>query len=227
MALSLADAEAMVASAHANGVPFGVAHVQRHLPTVQAARRLIAEGAIGTPHVIIDRRGGRYEPGTRPAWFLDARSGPGGIITNLGTHVIDKLFQLTGRTSATVLAATSRSDDVVTDATATLELDGLVANLVLTGTGLPLADVTEVIGSEGALHVDRENGVTLYRKGEPVQTEPSPPDDIARAFVQQLEQFLDAVEAGTDPPADGAYGVAVVRTIEAIERAAGVPPAGE
>ena len=222
MALSVADAEAMVTSARANGVPLGVGLLQRHLPTVQAARRLILEGAIGAPRLVVDRRGGRYEPGTRPAWFLDARSGPGGIITNLGTHCVDKLFQLIGQTSATVRTAWSRSDDVVTDAVATVELHGVVANLVLTGTGLPQADVTEVIGDEGALHVDRASGVTLYRNGQPVRTEPSPPDDIAIAFVDQLDQFLDAVLAGVDPPADGAYGILVVRAVAAIERAAGV-----
>jgi predicted dehydrogenase len=225
MALSAADATAMADSARAHRVPLGVGLVQRHLPTVRAGRRLIGEGAIGTPRLVVDRRGGRYEPGTRPTWFLDARSGPGGIITNLGTHCIDKLFQLTGQETASVRTAWARSDQVVTDAVATLDLEGVVANLVLTGTGLPQADITEVIGDEGALHIDRASGVTLYRRGEAVHTEPTPPDDIAVAFVEQLDQFLEAVLADTDPPADGAYGVAVVRTVEAVERAAGVQSA--
>jgi len=225
MALSVSDAVAMVDSARAHRAPFGVGLLQRHLPTVQVAGRLIGEGAIGAPRLVVDRRGGRYEPGTRPAWFLDSRSGPGGIITNLGTHCVDKLFQLTGQDSVVVCTAWARGDDVVTDAAAMLQLDGVVANVVLTGTGLPHADITEVVGDEGALYLDRTRGVTLYRQGEVVHTEPTPPDDIAVAFAHQLDQFLDAVLAGTDPPAGGAYGITVVRAVEAIEQAAGVRPA--
>lgn len=225
MALSEVDAEAMVLSARVHGVTFGVGLLQRHLPTVQAAQRLIRDGAIGAPRLVLDRRGGRYEPGTRPAWFLDASSGAGGIITNLGTHCVDKLFQLTGQDVATVDTAWARRDEVVTDAAVALDLEGVRADIVLTGTGLPFADLTEVIGDEGALHVDRTSGVTLYRRGEAVHTEPTPSADITIAFVRQLDQFVDAVLAGTDPAADGAYGLKVVRTIEAIERAVGVQPA--
>ncbi|HEU4331150.1 MAG TPA: Gfo/Idh/MocA family oxidoreductase, partial [Lapillicoccus sp.] len=97
MALSEVDAEAMILSARVHGVTFGVGLLQRHLPSVQTAQHLIRDGAIGAPRLVVDRRGGRYEPGTRPAWFLDASSGAGGIITNLGTHSVDKLFQLTGQ----------------------------------------------------------------------------------------------------------------------------------
>ncbi len=53
MALSLADCDRMLTACQREGVKLLVAHQRRHLPGWQAARKLIAEGAIGRIEQII------------------------------------------------------------------------------------------------------------------------------------------------------------------------------
>jgi predicted dehydrogenase len=69
MCLSLAEADAMIEACERSGTRLSIAHNQRCEARNHAARRLIAEGAIGTPTLL--------------------RSGPQGGLLNNGTHAID------------------------------------------------------------------------------------------------------------------------------------------
>lgn len=224
MALTVDACDRMIGAALQHDVTMVVGHLQRYLPSVSTASRMLREGAVGEPRLILERRGARYERGTRPDWFLDPRGGLGGILTNLGSHCFDKLFQLTGSRTARVRSAWTSGEGVVTEVAAMVDLDpDIRANVVLTGTGLPDVDVTEVIGTEGALRLSRDRGVELYGNGRVVHRVPQEPGDVAAAFVAQLRDFHDAVTGRAAAVVDGHYGRDVVAALENVAVGAAQP----
>jgi predicted dehydrogenase len=218
MALSVADCERMIRAAADGGVPLTVGHLQRYLPTIAAARRLLAEGRIGRPRLFLERRSVRYEPGTHPAWFFDPdAAGAGGILTNLGAHCMDKLFVFTGHRTARPTSAWTGGDAVATEVAVTLDLaQDAHAAIVLTGTGLPESELSEVVGSAGAMRINRVDGVSVFVRGEVVHRVPAAADELSRAFVAQLADFHTAVVGGQPPVVGGDYGRDVLVALEQV-----------
>jgi predicted dehydrogenase len=216
MALSVADCERMIRAATADGVPLAVGHLQRYLPTIAAARRLLGEGRIGRPRMFVERRSVRYEPGTHPAWFFDPdAAGEGGILTNIGAHCMDKLFLFTDRRIARPTFAWAGGDTVATEVAVTLDLaDGAHATIILTGTGLPESELSEVVGSAGAMRVNRVDGISVFVRGEVVHRVRTEADEVPRAFAAQLADFRTSVVGGLPPVVGGDYGRDVLAALE-------------
>ena len=227
MALSVTDCERMMRAAAAGGVPLAVGHLQRYLPTIAAASRLLAEGRIGRPRMFLERRSVRYEPGTHPAWFFDAdAAGTGGIVTNIGAHCVDKLFLFTGCRIATATSAWTGGDAVATEVACMLDLaEDAHATMVLTGTGLPEGELSEVVGSTGAMRISRTDGVSVFARGEVVHRLPAAADEVPRAFVAQLADFHAAVVGARPPVVGGDYGRDVLRVLEQVIAVANRPGA--
>jgi predicted dehydrogenase len=218
MALSVADGERMIRAAAEGHVPLAVGHLQRYLPTIAAGRRLLAEGRIGRPRMFLERRSVRYEPGTHPAWFFDAdAAGEGGILTNLGAHCMDKLFLFTGHRVARPTSAWMSGDTVATEVAVTLDLaEDAHATIVLTGTGLPHSELSEVVGSAGAMRISRVDGISVFVRGEVVHRVPAAVDELTRAFIAQLADFRTAVVDGQPPVVGGDYGRDVLVALEQV-----------
>lgn len=215
LAETVAECDAMVAMAEHAGITLTVGHVQRFVPQVVRARALLDAGVIGRTRLVKEYRSSRYEPGTRATWFLDSVSCPGGIVTNLGAHCVDKLAYLIGG-GFVVRHAWADGSTVPSEVVALLENDaGVQVNLTLIGTGMPSAEVTEVIGTEGALRLSAD-GIMVYRRGEMVDHEPPPADRLGSAFTNQLDAFVDAVRTGSTSAADGHYGRAIVEVLAAV-----------
>jgi predicted dehydrogenase len=216
MALSVADCGRMIRAAADGGVPLAVGHLQRYLPTIAAAAQLLTEGRIGRPRMFLERRSVRYEPGSHPAWFFDPdAAGAGGILTNIGAHCMDKLFLFTGHRIATPTSAWTSGDPVATEAVVTMDLaDDAYATIVLTGTCLPEGQLSEVVGSDGAMRISRVDGISVFVRGELVHRVATGADELTRAFVTQLADFRTAVVAGQPPVVGGDYGHDVLVALE-------------
>src|SRR6185437_12658082 len=92
MATSLGEADAMITACERNGVRLAIGHMRRFYRGWEEARRLVAEGAIGTPQKV---------------WSL-VHDG----ILNWGTHTIDGLrFVLGDPATEWVLGAIERKTD--------------------------------------------------------------------------------------------------------------------
>lgn len=219
MALTSAECREMARVSSERAVPLFVGHLQRYLPQVASALRLVLDGAIGELVMIVDQYSSRYEPGTRPEWFLDPAMSPYGILANLGSHILDRCLLFTGGMSIDVSAAWLRSQSVPTEVAAQLVLEnGVSATMLLTGTGVPARETTQLVGTEGAIRLQTAAGLELYRRGELVHGESPGTNDDIDAFEAQLLAFAETLE-GAAPAIDAAYGIAIM---EAIERIAGV-----
>src|SRR5246500_4579992 len=93
LALTLADAEAMVSTAKEKGVVFGTNHHLRNAVTHRTMRQLIKEGVIGKPlaarvfHAV-------YLPPHLQGWRVNRPEAGGGVILDITVHDADTLHFL-------------------------------------------------------------------------------------------------------------------------------------
>ncbi len=98
LAPTAADAEQLVAAARGRDVPFTVFQNRRWDSDFLTLRRLLSEGALGEP-ARLESRFERFRP-LRDADAWRERSGTdeaGGLLFDLGSHLIDQAMQLFGR----------------------------------------------------------------------------------------------------------------------------------
>ncbi len=89
LARSLEDCDAIIAAVEKAGVPAMSANVLRYFPEYAAAKRLVDEGAVGTPVTIrTARMAGFPDTGYEDNWYADA-SRSGGLVLDLILHDFD------------------------------------------------------------------------------------------------------------------------------------------
>jgi len=92
LALSVAEANEMIAAAEANGVTFMVGHLLRFRTVNREAKRIIAEGGIGVPRSVINQRLDCPDPEAMPAWYRDPKKIGNFAIYGYGTHQVDTIL---------------------------------------------------------------------------------------------------------------------------------------
>ena len=157
MALSVAEAEAMVSACEAAGVPLFVAYYRRALPRFAFVRERIAAGAIGTPTLVQLEL--HQPPPPDPAasgWRWDPAIAGGGLLMDLGSHALDLLDQWLGPIAdvrafrATRLPWASVEDQVV----AVFQFASGVQGAAVWGfNGAVRRDLMSVVGTRGRISV--------------------------------------------------------------------------
>ena len=190
MALTLADADRMIAASKANGVKLCISYQHRSLPHYTAYRQLVQDGAFGGPVFarFVDTRE------VRPKLAMHSRSMNGGPVLDMAGHFFDLMRFFTGAEPRTVYAR------------------GHVF-----GADKPrLADVTDPAVDAAEILVDFEEGHVLsvcvnwgMPEGHPgvTRSELVGPVLLARPAEHGAEAvFADRTETVT-PPADAPCGV--------------------
>lgn len=205
MARSLAEADAMLAACDARGTRLAIGHNRRFVGHNAAARRLIAEGAIGQPTLL--------------------RAGTDGGLLNNGTHMIDWMRYLLGDPEAVwVMSQVERRTDRWERAQPIEDrCMGLVA-FAGGARGLIESDLPEpacpgalfIHGTEGTLRLDRD-GFQLQNAGaagwQPVAAPPRP---------TQFEELIAWIEGGDEHPSTGRHARATVEIMMAFYESARV-----
>jgi len=94
VALTVDDAQRLVGRAHDRGVPLSAFHNRRWDSDTLTARRLLEEGRLGEV-IRLESRFARFRPEVARRWREDAAAG-GGVLLDLGTHVVDQALLLLG-----------------------------------------------------------------------------------------------------------------------------------
>ena len=226
MALTLADADAMIAACEQNGVRLGVALQRRTDPTFQRVYAAVGAGQLGrlvlgmvsVPYL---RAQSYYDSAAwRGTWALDG----GGALMNQGIHLIDLLLWLMGDgvevwASAATLAHAIEVEDCVA---ATLRFaNGALGSVVATtaaATGFPHR--VEIYGDRGGLQIEGEQVVRWEGAGRPadeganIAAAPavtagagaSPTGIGAVGHTRLLADFTNAIRDGRDPLVTGREG---------------------
>jgi len=243
MALSLADADAMIAACRENNVRLGVTLQRRVEPLFRWVHDAIHGGDLGEitlaavtmPYL----RGDAYyaQADWRGTWALDG----GGVLMNQGIHIIDLLVWFLGDPVAVQAFASTgrRRVEVENTAAAVLHFgSGAMASLIGTITAAPgFPHRIEIYGTNGGIQIEGES-VLRWTLADPAlaTVEPWPvttgqvgagmaadPRGIAASgHIAILGDMINAIRQGKDPAIDGAEGRRSLATVLAIYADAGL-----
>lgn len=230
LAPTAAEADAIAAAAARTGRLLAAGHYKRFMPAHRALRHLIEHGTFGPLRSVAIAEGGKFSWPAATDSFFRREQTPGGVLLDIGVHVLDLLLWWLGEP-----AEFSYADDA---------RDGLESNCLLTAryaTGVR-AEVrlsrdwktanTYVFRFEHATvhcRVNASNHLELTLDGLPMTfaaelRDPLPPraaaptaplETNAQAFIAQLVDVCAAVRERRAPFVTGASAAAAVRWIEA------------
>jgi predicted dehydrogenase len=203
----------------------------RFHPTLQKARALIADGAIGRV-TSVRAHWGEYLPGWHP-WedhrnSYAARPDLGGGVVRTLCHPLDYLRWMLGEVE-TVSANTAPAADVIgteADAVADINLKfagGALGQVHLDYIQRPGSHTLEINGTAGSLRWDNVSAeLRLFRadKGE-WESFPAPQGfERNQLFLAETQAFLDLIAGQNESPCTLADGIAAQRLVDAVYRAA-------
>jgi predicted dehydrogenase len=182
-ATSLVQARDMLAAVRKYGVGHAVNHQFRMLPARQAFRRMVDEGALGSPFDVraLQDMGMLLNPARRWSWWSD-RNQYGGMLQAMTSHLIDFLLwmfgdvaHLSGRLDTfirTRLAEDGSQREVTSDDenTAMVQfVSGASGLICVSGVSRAQRSILEAHGSAGSLSIDNNR---LLMAREPGKFEP-------------------------------------------------------
>jgi len=250
IALTVADADAVVAAGRERNLVVATISQRRFEPAVRALHAAIESGALGTISLIIAE--GLYH---RPQAYYDSapwrgtRALDGGVLMNQAIHVIDLLRWMGGPVASVAGHLATLGHRMEAEDTASVSLrftSGTLGEIVATTCANPELPVElRVYGDRG--HV-RLVGETVVEWEVPGISAPGPDTDAevadqagvgatqtwgtnAIGYLRQYTDFIDAVRTGRPPAVTGEDGRNAVEIItaayEADRAGRAVVPGGE
>jgi predicted dehydrogenase len=208
LAATLVEAEEL---AQRGGV-LVAAHVRRHFPSVALVAELLASGELGAPLRFDLEEGSPFGWASASAYWLDRRRAGGGVLVDIGSHVLDLVRHWLGELQI---------ERYVDDAHGGVEAN---ARIELAAGDVPgTVELSRTRALRGTIRITCERGVIEaptghsgeVRAGERVLAVPPTIDGgYGAAFAAQIDDFLRAA-AGAEPAVPAADGVAAIRAIDA------------
>lgn len=214
IAPSPAELDALIAQAARAGRVLVSGQVVRFLPTVVAARELVATGRVGPVEQVVQRRVELRE--SPAAWWSDAEDF---LLHHWGSHSIDLVLDLLGERAPRVLCRGGSGvpgfaglDSV--NLLADLSGGGRLSVNLSFSSRAPRHDLL-VIGRRGTLELSGYG--TLSLNGETVVDRPEA-EVLAEGFRAQLTDFAAAVRGGTPARAAAETVRGALAVLEAASR---------
>lgn len=224
LATSLAEAEAMIAAARDGGTFLMTAYRLHFEPGTHAMLAALRAGEVGEPTYFAATFG--FQAGAGNHRLQAAQWG--GPLQDVGVYCLNAarhVFQaepLAVQAMAARPAADPRFAEIDASLAVTLTFPGQRLAQFFCSFGSALTETIRVVGSSGELVMDPafrfESAMSLRIRsggGERVQTFPR-----VDHFAGQIAWFSDCIRQGREPAADGEEGLADMRVLLAIEKAA-------
>jgi len=219
LAIRGTDAREMVAAARAHGKVLAVGMVRRYLAAARTIMRFLADGALGEVHRFDLFEGGPFRWAFRSSEYFARDTSGGGVLADIGPHVIDLLAWWFGPIGDTVAA-----DDAMggVEANAFLEVRCRDARgRVRLSRDWLRPNRVEIEGTGGRLEWDLDEGDRLVIERSGGQQTPqvgSGAVTFEECFVLQLQDVLDAIAVGKARLVNHDHAVHVVEVIEEAYR---------
>lgn len=237
MALTTADADAMIEACRAAGVRLGVVLQRRADPAFQAVHAAVAAGELGRPvlgtiSVPYVREEAYYNSAAwRGTWAMDG----GGALINQGIHLVDLLLWYLGNAVEVQARAATLAHDIEVEDTlaALLRFDGgALGSIVATTAAAPgYPHRVEIYGDRGGVQIEGERVVRWALPGrtsgsaaglEAAGAGSSPTGIAVDNHARIVADFVAAVRDGREPMVTGADGRRSLDLVRRIYAAAGV-----
>jgi predicted dehydrogenase len=236
LATTRADAEAILRAADAAGVVHSSGYVYAHLPVVQKAKELLAAGIIGdvlrfTSHAYVSEVFGK-----KSGWFFQKELSGGGVVANMGSHLLFVLGWFFGKPRRVTATTSSHASGLDDSAQALLVFEGGASGLFDASWSMPGSQMLSygltVAGRRGTLVMQRERillhlleSASGFMAGwNEIHAAELPADtafDVSphiggEAFYRQLSTFVEACRTGSQPFCSLAEACNTQRMIDAI-----------
>lgn len=233
MATTLADARQMMDAARRAGVTLTVGLYRRLLPSTRLLRGLLESGLLGAPRSVDIEEGGEYGWPLASLANLTPRLGGGGVLIDIGSHVLDVLqFVLPGDARLVSYADDSRGG---------VETDSLLSLTIANG-GREMPCRVALSRSRrlrNSIRIECERGVLELARGEFATVQVRFNDAVVRdpigdvrpvgitgawadedapigyqVFRAEIDDWLTAVRTGAPPVLSAETALETVRLIE-------------
>ncbi len=228
LAVSLAEGQRAIHAARRAGIVVGVVYNQRHDAVHQAARELIAAGAIGRVmmarvQLALRQRAAAPQP-AGGNWRTDPAMRPHGVASSIGDHAFDTLEYVVGQRIESVAALAVPDEGREQLAALALRLEGGVIGHAVASYDMPFAQrPIEIHGSDGSLIL--RNSYIYLVGAEP---DPRPSLELITAtgreqrhfaptpcFRHEIETFQRAIAGEAAPMTPPEAGLRALAVIEA------------
>jgi len=215
MAVSTAQCDAMIRAAANTGTRLAAGLVRRFLPEVRLAKEVIDSGRLGTIQSFDVQEGRIYDwPSTTEAPLRRDMAG-GGVLIDLGVHVLDTLLYCLGECTVVEYADDSYGG-VEAEAEMSLRLESGATGQVALSRTRDLRNTMLIRGANATLEVDLYLRNVALHVGTEVTGLTAKQDawggDVFRA---QLADWVRAIRTGVEPAVPGTEGRRSVALIEA------------
>lgn len=223
LSTNVQEAADIAALARARDLMVGVGHQYRMAPSLVEARRRVAEGAIGALRLVtatLARPWLATLGQAESAWRFEPAAAGGGILADVGDHLVDALLWTTGQTAEEVGAIQSRREpdiDIVTAAAIRLA-DGTPATLAITGVAPGPLFAIDYFGELGRLRATEDTLEEQPAGASPRQVPLAPPPPEAPRSIDG--DFVAALRGRGPLACPAEQALDTVRLLEAIARSA-------
>lgn len=245
LALSLADADELIALADANKLALGVFYELRQAAAVLQARDLMRAGAIGeligvSIQTLIDKPASYWQQGYSGRWVSSWRSSQaqagGGVVLMNSSHALDAVRYITGLEVTSVsgeVGALVAPVEVEDTASATLRYANGAIGSLFAGAHLPGANPggerNQLYGTHGQLSLPNlygDDSVKIYLRrewGEPRMAAGewhSLPHEPSPMYERAVDAFAAAARRGEPAPTSGRDARAVLAIVLGLYQSA-------
>lgn len=222
MALDLAACDRMLAAVAAAGVRLAVCFPLRHTAAVGLLKQWLSDGALG-PLTYLRAQLAKWYPLAPGDWRADPARAGGGVIMDLGSHLLDLAWYLGGPIESVAAVVANRAWDVSVEDTAILSVrfaSGALASLELSFAAYDSDNAIEVYGTDGVAQVGAPRDDTVVRR-RTAGGEEELPVGAVNVYKAELLDFSDAVRNGREALTTGEAGRRNVACLEASYRSVG------
>jgi UDP-N-acetylglucosamine 3-dehydrogenase len=227
LALTVSEADQIIAAAAAAGTTVGLQHNQLFHPPHVRAKELLESGILGRPVHIRLRLGigGKF-----PGWRSDPKMTGGGLLHDAGVHRFYVARFLFGEVVEIVALTDKPSSEGENQAIVALRFANGALGVIdanYYGPSGMFDDAIEITCTDGALYVSGceadfegfRTGPALRRYDGAWHDEKVAPGNWADSVSASIAAFVDAVASSNPPPVTLAEGRRVLEIIESVDRA--------
>lgn len=209
IALTLDDADSMIAACRQNAVVLMIAHVLRFWPEYVSAKALVDQGTFGPVRAVSAHRLQVVPQWSAGGWLLDPQQS-GGVPVDLHIHDLDIICWFLGSPTRLTARGLQVPGGLVKEVISVLEYSDDRIAYAEAGFLLPKGDSLKmdfrIICETGVIEYSNQSQPTLraFQSGKAVSLPPLPQED---GYTSQLRYFVECVRAGEPPdriPAEAA-----------------------